>query len=388
MYYKIRDMETNITEQEELKKRFFISQYQLNALLDNIPQIIYMKDLNGDYITGTKYSKDFFLNGLDYFHQIQLLDAPCKLNDNYEDKFVIDNNKSISYEKEISGKNRIPHSYTIYKAPINDYNNDVIGVLVSIKNTDEEKLLQTQRETFVASLGHDLKNPTLAQIRAIELLLKGEFGIIPDEQQEILDMVLDSCKYMNAMLSSLLATYRNEKGIVRLNYEEFSLSEMTDECIGEMIYLAKDKGVNIQGVGVNAGVNEQGANFNPNVYGDKVQIKRVIMNLLSNGIKYAYKDSTIKIDLYNEPHLTCFKFENRSPYIPKEKQEAIFARYVSYAEAHKELGIGLGLYTSKKIVDAHGGSIFVQSFPDNRNIFGFKIPNIKDCISASKTVSF
>ena len=86
-------METNITEQEELRKRFFISQYQLNALLDNIPKIIYMKDLDGNYITGTRYSKDFFNNGVDYFHQLNLDYAPCKITDNYEDKFVIDNNK-------------------------------------------------------------------------------------------------------------------------------------------------------------------------------------------------------------------------------------------------------------------------------------------------------
>lgn len=372
-------MENNAVEQEELKKRLFISQYQLNALLNNIPKIIYMKDLEGNYITGTRHSEDFFRNGVDFFHQINLDYTPCSKMDYQEDRFVIDNNKSISYEKEILGKNKVPHWYSIYKAPINDYNNDVIGVIVIANNIDEEKLLQAQRETFVASLGHDLKNPTLAQIRAIELLLKNEFGIISKEQQEILGMVLESCKYMNAMLSSLLATYRNEKGIVRLNYEEFSLTEMTDDCIGEMVYLAKEKEVNIK---------IERTCINPYLHGDKVQIKRVIMNLLSNAIKYAYKNSVIKIRLFNESDYTCFCIENNSPYIPPDKKEAIFAQYVSFAEAHKELGIGLGLYASKKIVDAHGGTIYVDSFQDERNIFTFKIPNTKDCICASKTVSF
>lgn len=372
-------MEINTTDSEELKERLFISQYQLNALLENIPKIIYMKDLKGNFVTGTKFSKDFFLNGFDYFKQLQLELDNVKADNIYEDTFVIDNNKSISYEKEFYCKNKLRHWYTIYKAPINDYNNEVIGVIVVAKNIDEDKLLQSQRETFVASLGHDLKNPTLAQIRALELLLKENFGSIKEEQREILDMVLDSCKFMNAMLSSLLATYRSEKGVVKLNYDEFSLIELSEECISEMIYLAKDKGVNIETV-LDC--------TTPYVYGDKVQIKRVIMNLLSNGIKYAFKNSTIKIDLYNESDFTCFKFENRSPFIPEEKQEAIFAQYVSYAEAHKELGIGLGLYTSKKIVNAHGGEIYVQSHKDDKNIFGFKIPNTKDNICASKTVSF
>lgn len=369
----------DITSQEELKERFFVNKYQLNALLENVPKLIYMKDPEGKYITGTKYSKEFFEQGFDYFHKTHLDFPSLKDSNTHEDNFVIENNRQISYEKEINDTKGVPHWYKIYKAPINTYNNNVIGILVMVDNIDDEKLLQAQRETFVASLGHDLKNPTLAQIRAIELLLKGDFGEIPKAQKEILEMVLDSCRYMKALLSSLLATYRNERGVVTLNYEEVLLPDLTSECIGEMIYLAKDKGVNIKV--------EQNCTT-PVVYGDKVQIKRVIMNLMSNGIKYAYKDSVITVKLYNESDYTCFLFENQSPYIPPEKREAIFAQYVSFAEAHKELGIGLGLYTSKKIVDAHGGLIFVKSFEDERNIFGFKIPNTKDNICAAKTVSF
>ena len=202
----------DITEQEELKERFFVNKYQLNALLENIPKIIYMQDLNGQYITGTKHSKAFFNDGFDYFHKIQLDFQSINATRMCEDKSVIENNKLITYDKEIVDTRGIPHWYTIYKAPINDYHNNVIGILVMAKNIDDEKHLQAQRETFVASLGHDLKNPTLAQIRAVELLLKGEFGSLTEEQQEILGMLLDSCKYMNAMLSSLLATYRNERG--------------------------------------------------------------------------------------------------------------------------------------------------------------------------------
>lgn len=369
----------DVTEQEELKERFFINKYQLNALLENVPKLIYMKDLEGKYITGTKHSKDFFNTGFDYCHNVKINISELKVNNLYEDKFVTENNKHVSYEREICDTQGAPHWYKIYKAPINNYTGDVIGTLVMVNNIDAEKVLQAQRETFVASLGHDLKNPTLAQIRAIELLLKGDFGNIPTAQKDILEMVLDSCKYMKAMLSSLLATYRNEKGVVTLNYEEISLPDLTSECISEMIYLAKDKGISIDTV-ENA--------RKPLLYGDKVQIKRVIMNLMSNGIKYAYRNSTIKIRIYNESDYTCFEFENNSPYIPPDKQEAIFARYVSFAEAHKELGIGLGLYTSKKIVDAHGGQIFVKSFEDERNIFGFKIPNTKNNICAAKTVTF
>lgn len=244
---------------------------------------------------------------------------------------------------------------------------------------NSEKKLQAQRETFVASLGHDLKNPTIAQIRSLELLLKGSFGEISETQKELLEMILDSCRYMNGMLSSLLATYRDYGGIVRLNFVEFSFIELVNECVSEMIYVAKDKGININ---IN---NELGQNL---IQADRVQIKRVVMNLLSNGIKYAYPNTELNLHIYEHKDKIGFEFMNESPYIPKDKQKAIFAQYVSYAAAHNELGIGLGLYASKKIIEGHNGNIFVESYNDNRNSFGFRIPIVQKDNNSDKTIQF
>jgi K+-sensing histidine kinase KdpD len=135
-----------------------------------------------------------------------------------------------------------------------------------------------------------------------------------------------------------------------------------------MIYVAKEKGINIV---IDSNIEQE------SLQADKVQLKRVIMNLLSNGIKYAYKNSNLKIRLKSNRQKIEFEFENYSPYIPKEKQQAIFAQYVSYAETHKEIGIGLGLYASKKIIEAHQGKIYVKSFKNERNVFGFSIPSKK-----------
>ena len=75
-------------------------------------------------------------------------------------------------------------------------------------------------------------------------------------------------------------------------------------------------------------------------------------------------------------------------YIPKDKQKALFAQYVSYAAAHNEMGIGLGLYASKKIIEGHGGNIFVESYNDNRNSFGFRIPIAQKDNLSDKLVQF
>lgn len=247
----------------------------------------------------------------------------------------------------------------------------------AVNKADEDDIIQKQRETFVASLSHDLKNPTLAQIRVLELFLKGNFGQIAPEQREIMEMLLDSCKYMNAMLGSVLATYKTDKGTIYLANEKVPISDLAIECIDEMIYLANDKGIKISYI--NNAKNEI-------IWGDTVQIRRVIMNLLSNGIKYAYSDSKLEIKVYNENNYTCFSFKNESPYLPPNKQEKIFARYISYSKTHS--GIGLGLYASKKIIEAHGGILFVKSFEDEHNIFGFKVPNDEFLKNTKRFVTF
>ena len=373
--YIVRD----ITEDEQIKERFFLNNYQLHALLENVPKLIYMKDINGNYITGTKYTDEFVREGKDIINNILLNMQTLKDINEQEDKTVIKKNTAISTEKEIRDINGRKHWYQIYKAPINDYDNNVIGLIVMIQNIDDSRMLEAQRETFVASLGHDLKNPTLAQIRAVELLLKGDFGNISDSQREILEMILDSCKYMSGMLGSLLATYRNERGVVKLNYEDFSLADLVLECVDEMVYVAKNKQTELV-------IKDESCQ--KTILGDKIQIKRVIMNLLSNGIKYAFSNSAVNITIYNEGDYTCFKFENNSPFIPPEKQQTIFAQYVSFAGTYKELGIGLGLYTSQKIIEAHGGKMFVKSFKDDRNIFGFKLYNKNNSAKREQTVSF
>jgi signal transduction histidine kinase len=365
-FFGMVNLVEDITRDEHIKEKIIFKHSQLKSILENVPMIIYMCDKNLNYITGSKHAKIFVKNGYDELSDTQINRELMEGDEALENKYVLKSNCQLTKEKEYSDFKGLKHWYKIYKSPILDLNDEVSGLIILANNIDSEKQLQSNRETFVASLGHDLKNPTIAQIRGLELILKGTFGKVQNEQKEILEMILDSCRYMYGMLSSMLSTYRNDGGTVKLHFEEFSLGELVEECVSEMVYVAKYKSV---GISINSSLAGE------LVYADRVQIKRVIMNLLSNGIKYAFKDSQLKLSISEQNGWNCFSFENKSQYIPKYKQEMIFARYVSFASAHDELGIGLGLYASKKIVEAHGGIIYLESYEDNRNIFGFKIPD-------------
>ena len=222
-----------------------------------------------------------------------------------------------------------------------------------------------QRLSYLSVIVHDLKNPAIAQKRALEFMLGGEFGELKPKQREILEIILESSNYMNNMIASIMDTYIFNDGSISLEYHKISLLNLVVECLNEVEYLAQDK--NIQFL-----LCEISDSYD--VKCDRVQIKRVIMNLLSNQIKYAYKNTCVHIGLEIKNNYIYLSFTNNSPCITPDKISHIFEKYITYAQMYNLPGIGLGLYASKQIIEAHDGKIYAESFPDNRNRFCFCLP--------------
>ena len=80
------------------------------------------------------------------------------------------------------------------------------------------------------------------------------------------------------------------------------------------------------------------------------------------------------ITIKQDENTISFEAKNESPYINPETMESMFKKYVSHAAKYNKVGVGLGLYLSKQIIDAHNGDIYAQSFKENYNIFGFVLP--------------
>jgi len=245
------------------------------------------------------------------------------------------------------------------------------GLMITNSNLDEpapnscdKQNNEQQKSSFVAALVHDLRNPAIAEIRALEVLLNGTFGMLNSKQLEIIEILLSSAKYMNNMLASVLEIYRYNNGVTTLDYDNVNFKKLIQECIEELKVLAKDRNLKISCKCKNSDFVEC----------DRTLIKRVIINILSNQIKFAFKNSKIQIKFYNENENNFLTFENSSPYISDDKIVNIFDQYVTYSKMHNLSGSGIGLYASKKIIEAHNGKIFAKSFKQNQNIFGFCLP--------------
>ncbi|MBQ7450889.1 hypothetical protein IJS77_05665 [bacterium] len=117
-----------------------------------------------------------------------------------------------------------------------------------------------------------------------------------------------------------------------------------------------------------------------------MQIKRVITNMMGNAISYAYNNTEIIVNINQDENSINFDAKNESAYINPETMENLFKKYVSHAAKFNKVGVGLGLYLSKQIIDAHNGNIYAKSFKDNHNMFGFVLP-LTNIIKKDSTVS-
>lgn len=237
-----------------------------------------------------------------------------------------------------------------------------------IYNTLKTKRLQDalldKKETFLAMVTHDLKSPVNAEICALELLLNNRKSSLDEFQNEIIGDILGAAKYMKNLVENILQKYRTDRGKQILHKTRFSLEMLTVQCVEELQYLLEDKHLEID---------TKSSLKNVETYFDCLEIKRVIHNLLINAIEYSNKNSQITINLYEENKEACFSITNSGTMINLENPNLIFEKCESFAQKQKSIGTGLGLYISKRIIDAHGGRIFAKS-ENSQTTFIFTLP--------------
>ena len=357
----------NITKEEKLKSELEDQEQIFRSVLLGMPIATYLKDLKGNVTYENKMAVDFL--GLSDSDNANKWNYEEKRADEIknEDNEIIKNCECISREKLITLKNNEKRWFKVTKCPIINHEKKVIGICSVARDINAEKTAAEQRETYVATLTHDLKTPTIAQIKALDLLLNDHMGPLNNEQRELLLLTKDSCNFMYEMLSTLLSTYKYENGDYVLNYEKCNIISLVEEVINELDSIIKEKNVTIH-------INKKGDNFDTEC--DRMQIKRVITNMMGNAISYAYNNTEIIVNINQDENGISFDAKNESAYINPETMENLFKKYVSHAAKFNKVGVGLGLYLSKQIIDAHNGNIYAKSFEDNHNMFGFVLPLI------------
>ena len=364
-------MGRNITENELLQREIVKKEQLLRSVLDALPVATYLKAPDGTITYENAMAKDF-LGLSDCENSNKWLYKNFRADEILcEDAEIIKSRKNLQRDKIITLKNNEERWFNITKCPIIAEDNQLVGILGVARDIELEKAAQNQRETYVATLTHDLKTPTIAQIKALDLLLDETLGPVNKEQLDMLKLIKDSCNYMYNMLSTLLSTYKYENGDFVLNIEENNFNLLVEESCTELDTMLKEKNIKINISSVK--------NLKPISF-DKIKIKRVLINLLNNAISYAYDNTVVSVVISKHKDFINVKIINKSPYINPSVLDSLFEKYVTHASKYNKIGVGLGLYLSKQIIHAHKGTITATSYKDNKNVFEFTLPIHQDVI--------
>jgi signal transduction histidine kinase len=237
-----------------------------------------------------------------------------------------------------------------------------------IKNILKLKKLQEERECFIETVTHDLKTPVRSEIRAVELLLEGHFGDLKESQIEVLEEILNSSNYMFFMLDSILSKYKFDQNKIKLVPVKFSINSLIQDCVQELKILFEAKNQNVSIFSENT-VDE--------VTADYQAIKRTIINLISNAIKFSKSSSSIEIRIFDNDQNVSVSVIDRGQGISSDEMKDIFEYKKENVKKFRQVGSGLGLYISQKIIALHGGNIKVQSQKGEGSNFTISLPKKK-----------
>lgn len=240
--------------------------------------------------------------------------------------------------------------------------------LLRLKHSiDERDEIARQRQDFVSRLTHDLRTPLVAADRMLLLFQEGALGNLSDQMQEVIEIMARSNSNLLAMVNTLLEVYRFEAGRKTLAFQPVNLSQLLEEVSEELSPLAAQKELV-----VNLDLGEESGTSK--VMGDRLELHRLFTNLIGNAIKFTDTGSvTIRITpaTASDEYITV-EVADTGPGIPPEEQATLFERFRQ--GSHKSSGSGLGLYLSRRIVEAHQGTILMNSEVGKGSVFTVRLP--------------
>lgn len=246
------------------------------------------------------------------------------------------------------------------------------GFICVLGDISPSKELDRVKETYVATLTHDLKTPLLAQEMLLESLMRGQVGAVTTEQEKLLNGAHQSVQDLLEMVNSTLLFYKLESSHLTLQRTAIDLAPMLREVLSSLQPLAEKRQLSLE--------LETGSDL-PQVWVDVIQLKRVLRNILYNAINYAYRQTPIRVVLKLAPlgstehdRNLLIEISNQGKGIQPEELPRIFDKYYSLSRKFKTIGTGLGLYIARRIVELHGGRIWAESEPEKDTRFFLSIP--------------
>lgn len=315
--------------------------------------------------------RSFFIRLFGHGTQVFLLLVVVYFGLRFREKFI------TPIEKLSSISQKVAYGDLTVRAETNQPNHEIRDTMRNFNRMVE--MLQEKEElrrNFIANLTHDFRTPLIAQERALELLME-EFNQSDLKDLETLSNgLMQNNKHLLKMVNQLLEMYKYEAGQIQIHREPVDLPHLIQQCLDQIEPLARKQNITLE------------AQLAPALAMqplDKDALKRVLVNLLGNAVENIPKGSRIVVEASplpsnseNSPNDGGVEIQVRDngQGIPSEVLHRIFDRYYSGSDKRRKIGSGLGLYISKLLIEAHEGTLSVESEVGAYTTFRIQLPRV------------
>jgi len=253
-------------------------------------------------------------------------------------------------------------------------NRDEIGSLAAKVNSTSDELQRVHRELelasehksqFLANMSHELRTPLNAIIGFSEVLHEQMFGELNERQLAYVDDVLEAGRHLLSLINDVLDLAKIEAGRMELELSQVAIPDVLRSAVSMQSEQANRSGI------------ELSLKTEPEeimITADERRVRQIVFNLLSNAIKFTPADGHVDVSARLDDGHVEIAVADTGPGIPTEAQETIFEEFEQTTDGKKAEGTGLGLPLSRKLVELHGGRLWVESQPGHGSTFRFTLP--------------
>lgn len=228
------------------------------------------------------------------------------------------------------------------------------------------KKMDKMKDEFISIVSHELRTPLTSVKEAVSLLLDEIPGKINDDQREFLNLAMHDTSRLNRLLNDILNLSRMEAGKLQMYWEVSDIKEVVDHALNSMRPMSLTKEIEL--------LEEAAPGLGPIVL-DKDKVEQILINLVSNAIKFSPNKGRITVKVDND--VDCYKISviDSGIGMPPEELPRIFDKFrqIDSSSTRKVGGSGLGLSIVKGLVEAHKGQVWVESKAGKGTVFFFTL---------------
>lgn len=357
----------DITERKYMEEALRESEVKYRTLVEYYPDGIISVDRNGQIIDCNRNICELTGYKQKEISNKHLVDLLANRNGEELREWISHLDSRIDHDIELEIKGQDDHTVTMLskKVPLYDEHGIFKQAIIYLRNVTESKKIDQLKDEFIGLVSHQLCSPLTVIIGATKTALSDDDRLPPDKKRQLLQITVTEAEALYHMVSNLLELSRLQSQRLMLDTELIDIEDVIKKVVARIKHEYNEHRFNI--------VMEKNM---PRLYADRIRLDLILYNIIENAAKYSRKGTNIRIFTRADAKEITFGVMDHGIGIPSHSQSKLFEPFQRVVESHfaPVKGAGLGLLVCKRLVEVHGGKIWVESRRDDGSTFYFTLP--------------